>query len=126
MNNKFAVAASKRPHHFSCALLALTLCACGADDSNSTAAQPSAAPSTSAAAATATSTLAPKHGATATPPVPVGAADAARLLEQATFGVTASDIAHVQSIGIDAYINEQLAYPATQYTGCLLYTSRCV
>jgi len=117
MNNKFAVAASKRPHHFSCALLALTLCACGADDSNSTAAQPSAAPSTSAAAATATSTLAPKHGATATPPVPVGAADAARLLEQATFGVTASDIAHVQSIGIDAYINEQLAYPATQYTG---------
>jgi uncharacterized protein (DUF1800 family) len=47
----------------------------------------------------------------------MGAADAARLLDQATFGVTASDIAHVQSIGINAYIAEQLAYPPTQYTG---------
>jgi uncharacterized protein (DUF1800 family) len=53
----------------------------------------------------------------APPPTPVAAADAARLLEQATFGVTASDIAHLQSIGIDAYISEQLAYPSTQYTG---------
>jgi uncharacterized protein (DUF1800 family) len=50
-------------------------------------------------------------------PVAVEAADAARFLDQATFGVTASDVAHVQSIGFDAYINEQLAYPATQYTG---------
>jgi uncharacterized protein (DUF1800 family) len=50
-------------------------------------------------------------------PLPVGAADAARLLEQATFGVTAGDIAHVQSVGIDAYINEQLAYAPTQYSG---------
>ena len=46
--------------------------------------------------------------ATPTPtPAPVSAADAARLLEQATFGVTAND----------AYINEQLAYAPTQYTG---------
>ena len=51
-----------------------------------------------------------------TPP-PVAAADVARLLEQATFGVTASDVAHVQSVGIDAYISEQLAYAPTQYTG---------
>jgi uncharacterized protein (DUF1800 family) len=50
-------------------------------------------------------------------PPPVGAADAARLLEQATFGVTAGDIAHVQSVGIDAYIKEQLAYAPTQYSG---------
>jgi uncharacterized protein (DUF1800 family) len=50
-------------------------------------------------------------------PVAVEAADAARFLDQATFGVTASDVVHVQSIGFDAYINEQLAYPATQYTG---------
>jgi uncharacterized protein (DUF1800 family) len=56
--------------------------------------------------------------ATPTPaPAAVGATDAARLLEQATFGVTASDVAHVQSVGIDAYINEQLAYAPTQYTG---------
>jgi uncharacterized protein (DUF1800 family) len=54
-----------------------------------------------------------------TPPTTpsVAAADAARLLDQATFGVTASDIAHVQSIGIDAYITEQIAYSPTQYTG---------
>jgi uncharacterized protein (DUF1800 family) len=51
------------------------------------------------------------------PPVPLAAADAARLLEQATFGVTASDVAHVQAIGVDAYIAEQLAYSPTQYTG---------
>jgi uncharacterized protein (DUF1800 family) len=66
-------------------------------------------------------------GNTASPPTPtptptptstsVSATDAARLLEQATFGVTASDVAHVQSVGIDAYIAEQLAYPPTQYTG---------
>jgi uncharacterized protein (DUF1800 family) len=54
---------------------------------------------------------------TAPSPTPVAASDAARLLEQATFGATASDIAHVQSIGIDAYISEQLAYAPTQYTG---------
>jgi uncharacterized protein (DUF1800 family) len=116
MNNKFAVSASKRPHFFCCAVLALTLCACGADDTDSTAVQSSATPSTNPATATSTATPVPTPAATSTP-VPVGAADAARLLEQATFGVTASDIAHVQSIGIDAYINEQLAYPPTQYTG---------
>jgi uncharacterized protein (DUF1800 family) len=47
----------------------------------------------------------------------VTAIDAARLLDQATFGVTASDVASVQSIGIDAYISAQLALPATQYLG---------
>lgn len=50
-------------------------------------------------------------------PAAVSAADAARLIEQATFGVTASDVAHVQMIGIDAYIAQQFAYPPTQYTG---------
>ncbi len=50
-------------------------------------------------------------------PPAVAAADAARLLEQATFGVTASDVTHVQDIGIDAYITEQFAYAPTQYTG---------
>ena len=47
----------------------------------------------------------------------VDATDAARLLEQATFGVTASDVAHVQSVGVGAYISEQMAYPPSQYTG---------
>jgi uncharacterized protein (DUF1800 family) len=60
-------------------------------------------------------------GSASAPPaaiVPLATAnDAARLLDQATFGVTASDLAHVQSIGISAYLNEQIAVPATQYTG---------
>jgi uncharacterized protein (DUF1800 family) len=54
----------------------------------------------------------------ATPVVPLMSAnDAARLLDQATFGVTAGDVAHVQSIGINAYLDEQLAAPLTHYTG---------
>jgi uncharacterized protein (DUF1800 family) len=51
------------------------------------------------------------------PPSQPSAADTARLLEQATFGVTASDVTHVQNIGFDAYIAEQLAAPVSQYTG---------
>ena len=64
----------------------------------------------------------PPPAVTPPPPPPLASADAARLLEQATFGVTASDLTHVQSIGIDAYINEQLAYAPTQYSG-FTYTS---
>jgi uncharacterized protein (DUF1800 family) len=40
-----------------------------------------------------------------------------RLLEQATFGVTGADASHVQSVGINAYLTEQLNAPAAQYTG---------
>jgi uncharacterized protein (DUF1800 family) len=75
-----------------CVLLALAACGGGSSGSPSPAATQPTTPAT-------------------------GAADAARLLEQATFGVTASDVAHVQSVGIDAYLNEQMAYPPTQYTG---------
>jgi uncharacterized protein (DUF1800 family) len=39
----------------------------------------------------------------------VSFAAAARLLDQATFGPTLTDIAHVQSVGLDAYLNEQFA-----------------
>jgi uncharacterized protein (DUF1800 family) len=38
---------------------------------------------------------------------------AARLLDQATFGPTLTDIEHVQQIGIDAYITEQINTPQT-------------
>lgn len=41
-------------------------------------------------------------------------AAAARLLDQATFGPTMADIAHVQSVGIDAYIAEQFNVPTTK------------
>jgi len=50
-------------------------------------------------------------------PPAVTAVDAARLLDQATFGTTASDIASVQNLGIDGYLRAQLALPPTQYTG---------
>lgn len=93
-----AIRNSGRVHTWgACGTLCALLAACGGSGSNS-------------------ATSAPPAGAPPPPPS-VSAADAARLLEQATFGVTASDVAHVQGVGIDAYINEQLAYAATQYTG---------
>ena len=38
---------------------------------------------------------------------------AARLLDQATFGPTLTDINHVQAVGINAYLKEQFAVPTT-------------
>jgi uncharacterized protein (DUF1800 family) len=38
---------------------------------------------------------------------------AARLLDQATFGPTLSDISHVQAVGLNAYLTEQFAMPPT-------------
>src|SRR5580658_5870814 len=81
----------------------LTLAACGGSSGDTAGSTPP------------TSTAPPTPPPTST--ALVGAADAARLLDQATFGVTAADVAHVQSVGIDAYLNEQLAYTPTQYTG---------
>jgi uncharacterized protein (DUF1800 family) len=52
-----------------------------------------------------------------TTPPPPSAANSARLLDQATFGITASDVAHVQTVGVDAYLTEQFAATASQYTG---------
>jgi uncharacterized protein (DUF1800 family) len=42
-------------------------------------------------------------------------ADTVRFLEQSTFGPTSSLIAHVQQVGFDAFLNEQLAAPVTDY-----------
>jgi uncharacterized protein (DUF1800 family) len=39
--------------------------------------------------------------------------DAVRFLEQATWGPTAADIAHVKSVGLQAYLNEQFSAPVT-------------
>ncbi len=52
-----------------------------------------------------------------TPAPAVSAPDATRLLEQATFGPTTSDIARVQSGGIDSYLTAQFAQPPTGYSG---------
>jgi uncharacterized protein (DUF1800 family) len=42
-------------------------------------------------------------------------ADTVRLLEQSTFGPDDTLVAHVQSIGTQAFLNEQFAAPASQY-----------
>lgn len=51
------------------------------------------------------------------PPVVVPITDAAatRFLEQATFGPTAADIAHLESVGYDAWFNEQFTAATTDY-----------
>jgi hypothetical protein len=50
---------------------------------------------------------------------PASTADTVRLLEQATWGPTNSEVARVQLLGLRAYLNEQfnaqLAFPADQY-----------
>ncbi len=51
------------------------------------------------------------------PTVTMTAADTARLLEQATFGPTPSEVTRVSVLGFDAYILEQIGKPATGYTG---------
>jgi uncharacterized protein (DUF1800 family) len=47
----------------------------------------------------------------------VSQADATRMLEQSSFGATPQDIAHLQSVGFDAYLNEQVATAPTGYSG---------
>ena len=50
-----------------------------------------------------------------TPPsVTVSATEAARILDQTSFGPTAAGIQNVETIGINAYLNQQFAQPTTQ------------
>src|ERR1700736_3644825 len=42
-------------------------------------------------------------------------ADAVRLLEQSTFGPTDASVAHVQAVGVQNFLAEQFAAPASQY-----------
>src|SRR6185295_5248610 len=44
---------------------------------------------------------------------PATDADATRFLEQASWGPTAADVAHVKSVGLVAYLNEQFSAPVT-------------
>lgn len=41
--------------------------------------------------------------------------DAIRFLEQATFGPTKAEIAHVKAVGFETYLNEQFAAPVSDY-----------
>ena len=75
------------------------LCACGGGSSGGPGASPS-----------------PPSSQSPGPVVPT-MADASRLLDQATFGVTANEVTHVQGIGITAYLAEQLAATPSPYTG---------
>lgn len=63
--------------------------------------------------------------------------DGVRFLEQATWGPTDSDLAHLRSIGMQAYLNEQFSAPDTGYpaqplyppiigTGCPTGSATCV
>jgi uncharacterized protein (DUF1800 family) len=45
---------------------------------------------------------------------PVSLAQAARLLDQTTFGPTLSAVQHVQQVGVAAYLSEQFATPTTR------------
>ena len=49
-----------------------------------------------------------------TPGISPGATQASRFLSQAAFGATEADIAHVQSVGYEAWIEEQFAAPTAQ------------
>ncbi len=57
----------------------------------------------------------------ATPPPPAPSqptiADTSRFLDQATLGVTASDVGLVQIIGFQTYLSQQLAAAPSQYSG---------
>lgn len=57
---------------------------------------------------------APTPAPTPAPP-PITAAQASRLLQQATFGATSADIASVQSMGFSAWIDGQIALPRTSH-----------
>jgi uncharacterized protein (DUF1800 family) len=61
----------------------------------------------------------PSTPAAPPPPVPIQptVADTSRLLDQATFGVTAGDVANVQLSGFQAYLAAQLAATPSQYSG---------
>jgi uncharacterized protein (DUF1800 family) len=60
---------------------------------------------------------APTPAPTPPEPVTVSRADAVRFLEQASFGPREQDIARVQSIGLEAYLDEQFAATASTYSG---------
>jgi uncharacterized protein (DUF1800 family) len=89
-------------------------------------AAPAAAPNPASITIRATSAASPSSGATATvnvvgPPNPgtgqgTPNLTAARFLEQAAFGPTPAELAHVKQVGIDAWLTEQFNTPETQIT----------
>lgn len=78
---------------------------------------PATVPSPATLTVTATSAASPSSSASAAvtiTAVPSTASlSAARFLEQAAFGPTPADLAHLQTIGITAWLNEQISMPET-------------
>lgn len=52
-------------------------------------------------------------GNSPSPPPPLSDAAATRFLEQAAFGPTTADVAHVKAVGFDAWLTEQFSAPLT-------------
>jgi uncharacterized protein (DUF1800 family) len=93
-------------------LLALAACGGGGDSSGATSGTTGSGTSGSTGTGGTTGT-----GTGTSPPVTLSATDAQRLLEQATFGPTPSEVTRVAALGVNAYIAQQVATPATGYTG---------
>ena len=88
-------------------LAAAALSACGGGGGDTSVARaPSPIPSPSPS---------PTPSPTPSPaPVPISATQASRFLAQAAFGGTEADIAHVQTVGYSAWLDEQFAAPTAQ------------
>jgi len=65
---------------------------------------------------TSTGAVTVEVGSTDGPPV-ITATVASRFLDQAAFGPDPATVAHVQSLGLQGYINEQLGVPISPYPG---------
>ncbi len=64
--------------------------------------------------------VSPRTPVTDTAPAAISVEDATRFLDQCTFGATQTDVAHVQTIGYSAFLDEQFAAPISNYN--YLYT----
>jgi len=91
-------------------LIAGMLAGCGGSDGSSTTTPSASFESATIPSGSAGSTITPVAAA-------ISFTDAARLLEQATFGPTPSEVRRVAALGFDGYIAEQIAKPATGYSG---------
>ena len=113
---------ASRPLPFAICVLAcgaslLSGCGSGGSSTSSTSTTGTAGTGTTTTGTTGTGTTGTGTtgtGTTGTGTTPTTSiATASRLLDQATFGPTSDTIAHVQSIGVNAWIQEQFATPQT-------------
>jgi uncharacterized protein (DUF1800 family) len=101
---------------FLCASLLLGLAACGGGGDSSSS---SSTGSTTGTTSGSTGGSGTTGGGTtsANPSPPMSTTDAQRLLEQATFGPTPSEVTRVAALGFNNYIAEQVASTGSSYAG---------